>query len=139
MDQKDEKIVKDTSWSQAYLLGVDVLDQQHQSLVKMANDLFNWCTYEEHEEAVAILKEYVLFHFREEEALMERVEFPGRVAHSAIHSLLEEKVHNLPPLTPETMDERCETLRNLLIHWLFAHILVEDARLAAYMKETGRS
>ena len=72
-------------WKDSYRLGVERIDQQHMELFRMTEDLVNavkaGAGVEEYQKALGFLKDYVVYHFRDEEAyqacLLDTSPLPG--------------------------------------------------------------
>lgn len=124
-------------WSKEYEVGVPEIDEQHQRLFKMINDL---------NEAMALgrgkdvldrilngLVDYTVRHFKTEEMYMEKANYPELDSHREVHMRLTDKVHE--------MVDRYKTgevglgidLLNFLQDWLKKHILGTDKKYAPYL------
>lgn len=79
-------------WKEAYRLGVDALDEQHKRLfvniealieeisIFNTGDNKNRCR-----EIIQFLKAYAMEHFSDEEAYMEKIQYPQMEQHKALH------------------------------------------------------
>lgn len=129
-------------WQEWYSVGNERLDQQHQRIVAMINQLGE--AMETGAEKTALMKilsdlaGYTKTHFSDEERMLEQCDYPlladHREKHAALNRQLAEFYRNFytssRPQTKEVM--------LFLQHWLYDHILEQDkaytlqiARLAA--------
>ena len=121
-------------WQDAYNLGVDVIDREHQRLFKIINKLF---TFQEEEkdsqwacqEGIKYFKGHAIKHFADEEAYMASTGYEGLEQHRRIHQNFRE--NTLPALEQEM--ERTGYTQDTVDHflgvcagWLIGHTLTED-------------
>lgn len=132
-------------WSSDYDIGIKVIDQQHQRIVDYINQVYAAPkpdnTSAEPSTARAALKEvltnlvdYTYSHFAFEEAMLEEVEYTDLQEHQLTHQNFRSVV--------EQMRARCDggddvsnELAELLQKWLIQHILTDDRRYAAVIKQ----
>ena len=124
-------------WSDRFALGVDIIDQQHQVLFRLIDQLAkaiqNDTSEAELKPIFDKLHEYTLTHFATEEQLMAQHGFPADQDHHANHRALE---HSLAQLVSRA--EHGEPLvslqaMNFLRQWLYHHIDDVDRRLAEFL------
>ena len=126
-------------WSDDYLLGIDVIDEQHQGFFeasqKLYDDMIDVRGEESVEEAVAFLRDYAQKHFQTEEAFMEQHGYPRLEEHKQLHvaffeglDQLCEDVETFGP-TQHLAERALEISRD----WLLDHILDEDTQYAKYV------
>ena len=76
-------------WKDSYRLGVERIDEQHIELFRMTEDLVNAvknrATAEVYQKALGFLKDYVIYHFRDEEAYQESIHYCDSEAHKQEH------------------------------------------------------
>lgn len=124
------------TWSASYSTGIPEIDQQHQELVGLLNEL--------HESIVARrgsmacravvnrLVAYTQNHFLVEEDMMRRLGYPRLDVHKANHeSLLKHVVGLLAKLDAGNTAISFELLHFLKL-WLTKHIAESDRRFGAY-------
>jgi hemerythrin len=134
-------MVKD--WSDAYRIGIDAIDDQHQGFFAAAHRLHDHildCRGEQDvESTIEFLADYAATHFRAEEALMERHGYPLLEGHKRLHAAfferLDELLHDLRVFGPSQhlADRALEVAQD----WLIDHIVDEDAHFAAHLGERG--
>ena len=76
-------------WSSEFNTGVKIIDEQHHRLIRMINDygkdLLAGLGFKKIEIVLGEMADYVKLHFRTEEALMIKFEFPGYQQHKKTH------------------------------------------------------
>jgi len=121
--------------------GVATVDEQHQALIKMVNDLREACLagkgLDKLDQTLKFLGEYVVKHFAHEEDLMESRGCPSKEANKEAHAQFLQKYQEFVgrferegasvPLVLE--------LQETAVKWLTKHICKVDARL----RETAES
>lgn len=124
-------------WSKEYEVGVPEIDEQHQRLFKMINDLNEAMTLGRGKDVLdrilTGLVDYTARHFKTEEMYMDKAGYPELDSHREVHVRLTDKVHE--------MVDRYKTgevglgieLLNFLQDWLKKHILGTDKKYAPYL------
>lgn len=124
-------------WSDQLRVGVDIIDQQHRELVRLANELAEAMktgqVREVLERQFAGLTAYTIAHFATEDRLMRESGYAGADAHRREHKLLRNDISELMlksqggklSFTPETLV--------FLREWLIKHILHSDRDLAQHL------
>lgn len=122
--------MKKLIWSDNLNTGIQVIDRQHRRIVDYINRL-----YESHksgspkEETGAVIDElvdYTLTHFAFEETMLEDVDYAELDAHKVFHDQFIQQVREIRERFEEHEIAAIE-LNNLMVTWLFNHILHEDA------------
>lgn len=128
-------------WSDRYALGIDLIDQQHQVLFRLIDQLAKAIQGDmpdaELQSVFARLNEYTLTHFAAEEQLMALHGYPGDKEHLENHRALE---HSLGQLSLRARDgEPLVSLQamNFLRQWLYHHIDDVDRQFADFLKAKG--
>ena len=89
------------------------------------------------------LKTYTETHFSDEEALMEKISYPGIYAQKKAHAAFVDKLVHIDINELDEIDEHQQTylfeLINYLLNWLSNHILASDMKLGEYIKENNIS
>ena len=132
-------------WQPSYSVGIKLVDDQHQELIKLTNQLFASCMAGREQSRNAFLEiihkaiDYVGYHFSTEEKVMERVNYPDLMAHKKEHSTFVREVFNkveefkagkvLAPLT----------FVYFLRDWVLHHIAVNDKKMGDYLIALQRS
>ncbi len=130
-------------WNDSYNTYIPAMDQQHQGLVRLINQLHESIEAGHDREAVGgvirSLVDYTIFHFREEESLMRQFAPSMHEHHSAFHAAFAEWISD--QLVKWGMGEEVEAgyLLEYLRWWLLDHIACEDVAMArAILKAPAR-
>ncbi|MDT8407300.1 MAG: diguanylate cyclase [Methylococcales bacterium] len=125
-------------WHDHFNTGIPSIDEQHQQLVKLLNQLSLYLLYPDQvlhlEPIFNQLTEYALFHFQEEEAIWTQV-FGNDTwlsEHQVIHNQFIDKIKALRNQHATCSDaEEIQEIVAFLTHWLAFHILETDRRMAS--------
>lgn len=125
-------MLKEFDWTERYRLGIPEMDDQHFELVKRVNNLViafkSERSKQDIHEILSFLEEYVVIHFNDEEALMEKYGYADLDTHCDSHGQYMEMVGalvqdlNTQAVTPTLM----VSVNRLLVEWLSTHIDKED-------------
>jgi hemerythrin len=124
-------------WSNTYSVSVATIDQQHQKLFAIMNELHAAMREGKGaQQAPRLLKELVKYtreHCAFEESLMERGGYPDLAAHKALHEKLTAEVVQMAAQIEG--GDRSATLRlvQFLSTWLQKHILGNDKKYTPYV------
>ncbi|MGY6275432.1 bacteriohemerythrin [Methylomonas sp. MgM2] len=126
-------------WLDEYKIGHHIIDQQHQYLFDLANQIV--APYNDQQKThqnVLSLYHYVREHFREEEALMKQYDYPGYEDQVNEHNLLERRLHEISAgiLTGEI---KPEDVMKFMRNWLLDHILGKDTQLGDFLRTSPRT
>ncbi|MBU0622179.1 MAG: bacteriohemerythrin [Gammaproteobacteria bacterium] len=118
-------------WTDNLNTGIQVIDRQHGRIVEYINRLYDaqadGASKDEMRMIIDELVDYTLTHFAFEETLMEDADYPALNAHKEMHKEFASQVNELR-LRFEKHEDTAVELNNLMVTWLFNHILNEDAR-----------
>ena len=104
----------------------------------LINSLYNACLDEKNileETFTSVMKEmveYVMIHFRDEEAIMESVNYPQLKEHKKKHEAFVKEVLTAVTAYRNGKQFVPNTFVRFLRDWLFNHILVCDREMAKY-------
>ena len=131
-------------WEERFSVGVEALDGDHKLLLEQINCLQDACEAGDEGEALeavfSVLLDYVVHHFRREEALMERVGYPGVPAHKQVHMHLRRKVEEMFRAYQLGQDRQIlDALLAFLRSWWRGHILEEDMAYRPYVRQWRRA
>ncbi|MCK9383493.1 MAG: bacteriohemerythrin [Nevskia sp.] len=124
-------------WSDKYSVGNDMVDTQHQKLMDIINRYHD--ALEEKRPRAELVKifdevaDYAIYHFRDEEALMERIQFPKMARHKVIHKQLIEQIGKLRAELVSGVAEIEQQIRFFLKNWLTAHIVGIDTQYTPFL------
>ena len=126
------------SWDTSYDVGVASVDQQHRHLVDLINSLYNACLGERAEleetfrDVMKELVDYVMFHFKDEEAIMEQINYPGVKEHKQKHELFVKEILKSANAYTHGRQFVPNSFARFLRDWLFNHILIDDKAWARH-------
>ncbi|PLY01977.1 MAG: hemerythrin [Desulfuromonas sp.] len=130
------------TWDNRFCVGHELIDAQHQQLITYYNDFSTACSAGKGKDEISrlfgFLDSYVLEHFAEEEALMQKHGYPKapmhRVAHMELTRSLRELRNQLQgnqvPLSVVIDASR------MLMKWVLDHIGKEDVALSGYLAKS---
>jgi hemerythrin len=129
-------------WDQCFVTGLGTVDDQHHYLVNVVNQFgellmrAEGATADEIEQLVGELKNYTIYHFSEEESLMQQAHFEPRYfdPHQKEHAqFLQDVTHMYAGMSGDNR-EAATALLNFLSNWLAYHILGSDQLMAMLMR-----
>ncbi|WP_417345310.1 bacteriohemerythrin [Ferrimonas sp.] len=132
--------MKSFNWNKNFVTGFDSVDNQHQELVSLINELGNLLTENRFDEQrarelIQKLAEYAHDHFQDEEALMAAQGIDCR--HLKHH--IDDHRHFLQEVAMLQQSVNTETsatyMLEFLIHWLAYHILGQDQNMARQLEQ----
>jgi hemerythrin len=127
------------NWKQDYVLGVQVIDEQHKKLFEIAeraygllkNDL-RTDKYDEIVEILGELKEYTIFHFKTEEEYMMEIGYRKLLSHKVHHNDFIEAINGADlSKIDKNQDEYIMELLGFVAKWIDEHILEQDKLIIA--------
>jgi len=125
-------------WKDKFSVNVDEMDKHHKKLLGYFNELQcapqSGSATQKAEEILIDLVKYANFHFTEEESLMRNMSHPGLAAQINHHSYF---VNEVTEMTKQfktgTLSGR--SLSEFLGNWFIDHIMHEDSKYGALMKQ----
>jgi len=133
--------VKGIDWQERWSIGNQLIDLQHQELLKRLNELVFACTDEKMvdyiPEALSFLVNYTVTHFDDEEALQKECGFPYYKQHKQMHEKIKVKVGKLVEKYKKSGSsiELRDDLYRVLMAWLVHHLEVDDRKIGDYIKK----
>jgi len=125
------------SWSKSLSVGIDSMDEQHKKLVGMVNNLYSAMKQGKTKEALNdVLDQLIVYtatHFRDEEALMKRYNFPGLKDQENVHKELVKKVQEVQSKIKSGQMNVSIEVMNFLKKWLSEHICGMDKKYGEYI------
>lgn len=128
-------------WKESYRLGVDNIDAQHKKLFEQAGALVEEIEGEKRPEIykgiISFLQEYVVTHFRDEEAYFASIGYAEEEEHKKQHRELTALVQKCA-MELEQSDYALEVIKKLigmLSAWLIYHVVNEDLKYTGKGKE----
>lgn len=130
-------------WKDSYRIGVDRIDEQHIELFRMTEELVtavkNGATVETYQKILEFLKDYVIYHFRDEEAYQASIGYSGLEAHQKEHRQFTQTVQNYEKrLTESGFDVKIiKDLAGTVTAWLIYHVVDTDQKIVSGGKDMG--
>lgn len=129
------------TWSDKYSVGVRELDEQHQKLVAMINELHDAMKAGQGKTALAqilqSMAEYTQSHFAAEEKYMTRFQYPEYVDHKLAHQQFIWKVSDFREAFDKGQASLSLEVMNFLKDWLSQHIVGVDKRYGPFLNQHG--
>lgn len=125
-------------WKESYRIGVEIVDQQHHELFKMVDRLLRVIRVdksathrEEYVKTLDFMKNYVVSHFREEEAYQASIHYAGIEAHKEEHHKFTQTVVNYENNFKANgyTAPAIKAFAGTLVSWLIYHVAKEDQKL----------
>ncbi|MBD7911846.1 MULTISPECIES: hemerythrin family protein [Clostridium] len=117
-----------------YRTGVKFIDEQHEKIFDIADRTYmllkNDLTIDKYDKVVELmdeLREYTKFHFKEEEAYMDKIGFKRMFTQKVEHAEFIKKLDDMDLSTiDENQDQYIMNILQFLSDWLVEHILEKD-------------
>ena len=132
-------------WKDKYELGVSLVDEQHKELFRRVDTfmqtLRSSSSWEDKvqgvNETLEFMKNYVVEHFRDEEAYQKKIGYPDYENHKKIHADMVNYVVQVSREYEQSgFDEKLmQQFGGKLLAWLINHVAAEDQRIADYARE----
>ena len=117
-------------WRSGFMVNIPQVDQEHQHLFALIKAL----NLESVEKTVEELVDYVVVHFSNEQALMDRYAYPALNEHLKLHEELGAEVAEFLGSGEPWSEDRVKALRRFLNKWLIGHIMIHDMRFGKWIE-----
>lgn len=125
-------------WNPKLETGISDIDEQHKEVCRIGRDIeqllqFRCIGVTEKQllDIVCELREYVAYHYYEEEQLMKKAGYSKLAAHIKDHRKFTEYVRNIDcPAMRENPEKELQKLKNALQDMIFEHLLTWDMEMA---------
>jgi hemerythrin-like metal-binding protein len=129
-------------WDEWYETGILSIDHQHHQLFDALNRMHEAITADEGESkvrrALELLVECTTAHFRDEEARLASIDFPGLEEHQDEHAkLLAQVAEFTATYDADPTEDNAKRLALFLVEWIVRHINEMDTRYIEAMKAKG--
>ena len=135
-------------WKEKYKIGVPLIDEQHEELFRrVAGFLETLRSSGEWDqkvskvnETLSFMKDYVVVHFRDEEAYQESIGYPDLDSHRAVHKDMVDYVVSFAEIYEKQgyQEALVQQFAGKLLAWLINHVVSSDQKIAIYAKAQGR-
>ena len=123
-------------WSEKNDLGINIVDEQHRSLVSIINTLHFFDSEDQGAEMLVSVKKslkgYIDIHFKTEDLLMRAARFPGLEQHIEQHQILAAKTSDVLQKAEQTKNPKMAL--SFLKGWWLEHINIEDRKFSIYLR-----
>ncbi|MDS0526932.1 hemerythrin family protein [Clostridium sp. SHJSY1] len=121
-----------------YRTGIKSIDEQHEKIFEIADKAYTLLkddfTVDKYDKVVQLmeeLREYTKFHFKEEEAYMEKIGFKRMFTQKVEHEQFIKKLDNMDlSLIDKNQDQYIMNILQFLSDWLVEHIQEKDMLIA---------
>jgi len=124
-------------WSVSNEVGIQILGEQHRGVISIINSYY-YFMQEGHgiemlKATMNMMADYTEVHFRTEEDLMAKADYPGLEEHVRLHKRLIRRTQDIAE--DPTFHEDPDTVLKFLKEWWLGHIGREDRKYAPYVKK----
>jgi len=131
-------VIMNFVWDNTYSVNNELIDSQHEKLLGLFDETYQLLSVEEsHYRTIELISElivYSIFHFSEEEKLMERAGFEGLEAHKREHATFIEKINGFKNDSLENVENLNEEIFLFLADWIITHIQETDSQYIEALK-----
>ena len=120
-------------WQAELDTGIDVIDQQHQRIVALINQLAEATGRDDQAAVLEELVDYTLSHFAFEEELMEESGYTFGPAQKRVHDMFARRVGEYR-MRFEAGEDITAELKGMLARWLFNHIRGDDKSYSRHVR-----
>lgn len=126
-------------WTESYSVGVCELDEHHRELFSLLNSNLK-SVIDKNGDSKSIstdlkkLHEYTITHFKAEEDLFLKVNYPDAEAHRLEHEVFRKELQKLDALADGTDDLARLKLLLFLSSWFTQHVMTADKKYVPYLK-----
>lgn len=125
-------------WNRSLEIGIPLIDEQHQMLFSIGREieqlLLTQCLSTDDTDLLKLLckiRDYITYHFYEEEEYMKSINYPAFEAHKHSHDQFTATINTIDCIALcRNPNEEFTQLKEYLQSWLFEHVLIEDAAFA---------
>jgi hemerythrin len=128
-------------WRKKYSVGVKALDDEHEGMMRLLNEIHAAALKGRVGEVAGPLLDQIAWvskeHFNSEEELMERTRYPGLAEHRAKHRELTAKASEFTARHDAGDSKSYVQLLYYVREWFRDHMMEEDHKFTFWMKERG--
>jgi hemerythrin len=128
------------SWFKDYSIGVKEIDLEHKELVEVYQNLYHLMKkgkgIEFYNKIIEFLQKYIKNHFKNEEALQQKIGYKNYKEHCKIHEDFKKSLKKIIARheSKEITNEDLIKINLFLRDWLMHHILIEDHKIGEFIK-----
>lgn len=131
-------MAKQIIWTDAFSVGSDDIDSQHQKLVKLINWLSSEISSDSQasvEQLLNSLAHYTVYHFGYEDELFEKAGYPATHAHKKEHKRFVDHILLIRERYENGGEVNLEALADYLRTWVTNHICKSDKQMVKWLIE----
>jgi hemerythrin len=117
-------------WREGFKINIPQVDEEHKQLFALVKAL----NLETVDQTLEELLDYVVTHFSNEQALMEKYGYPAFESHLQLHETFGTQVADFLSSGDTWSEERIQNLRRFLNKWLIGHIMTHDLRFGKWLE-----
>jgi hemerythrin len=129
------------TWNDSYSVKVAMCDQQHKKLFEIINNLADAMRIGKGNDVVGKtvgeLLAYTRTHFQQEEALLQKTNYPQLAAHQELHRKFVQDIESLVQRAKEGKATNSIQVLNMLRDWLVNHIQKTDKAYSGHLNAAG--
>ena len=126
-------------WTQDLEIGIKSIDDQHRQLINIINELHLAVEQNKGNETIIHmidkLHQYADSHFRDEEAILEKHEYPDLEDHVLEHEEFIAKLDELKSKYLSSKEALTIHLRNYILAWFYHHIKINDMEYRRFLEQ----
>ena len=130
-------------WSDDFLVGHESIDLQHKELVKLTNEFYAGVQMGGVLAKVFFLQtiqgavQYIKTHFKTEEDIMEKIEFPLFQEHKKLHEeFITEVTREIQAFEKQDTPDPAGFVKYLM-NWVLNHVANSDKKITPYLEKIG--
>ena len=127
-------------WRQEWNCGNDEIDEQHDKILQIANDLitkiYAGASHNECMDMIKLFLEYAVNHFATEERILMEIEYDGLIAHIKKHEYLTNKAIYLKECYEKKELQPAAFLSFIIDEVVVEHLTKEDTKFFALLKQS---
>ena len=127
-------------WRQEWNCGNDEIDEQHDKILQIANDLitkiYAGASHNECMDMIKLFLEYAVNHFATEERILMEIEYDGLIAHIKKHEYLTNKAIYLKECYEKKELQPAAFLSFIIDEVVVEHLTKEDTKFFALLKRS---
>ena len=123
---------KNRSWNSSYVLGIPEIDRQHEKIFDIYDQIVNMSDLQEkyHDDELKNilheLEDYLKIHFKSEEEILHKADYPNIEEHIKEHEHFIRKVDEFILGYQSNSPILLNSMLDFLKKWLVSHIMVTD-------------
>lgn len=139
MNNSTNDLINQTEWADFLLLGIKSIDLQHTKFFRLIDELKVYNSNNEDNfiinEIICELEAYVEYHFKTEESMFKRSDFPDADEHIKQHNIFKEKIAEFRTAYEFQSTILSDQMLKFLRRWFMLHISDYDTRYVKHIRQ----